>query len=1015
MEDEIATEDNYVVVYSNGVYTSQGAVAEVNGVQYASVAAAISAASAGNTITFIADINEDVTINKNLTIEGAEKNYTGTMTVNNVTATLENINFVKGQVYKNKNTGTTAKVTIKNCDFDGQGLNAYAVNLGGTNNIVIENVTAKDYGYGLLQVPSSCAGLTVKDVNISSCNYGLKVDYANSVSLENVTMSSVNIGIYDSNHGDKTYTIKNCEISSIAIWERPAAKTTTFKFEGVNNVNELTTSPYAKFYGTQAGTKVYETLSSAVAAAEAGQTVELLGNETGSGLKINKNVAIDFGGNTYTINSPVGSTNTESQGFQLLKGNNVTIKNGTVDVVPGTHVVWMFNAYANLTLEGVTVNCKNMVRADDSRVLVVNNGGSATPRVNYSNVTIENPLDVAAIWLDPRTELVANAGLEDEIATEDNYAVVYSNGVYTSQGAVAQVGDNRYASLQAAYDAATVDEPIILLNDVTGPGLVINKDITIDFGGFTYTANKGVGSTGTETLGFQILNGNTVKLQNGTFKAGEGILMLINNYTDLTVKDMTLDGTSNIVQYVLSNNSGTVNISGNTNITANENGVAFDVCKYANYAVPTVNVNTTGTITGKIEVSESINSNLNISKGTFTTPIQEEWCAEGFSSLNAAENVWMVKPVQTIELKKDWNWVSQYVIGTDYETVFDQLQTKIGANGIEIKAQVGMLRYEDGEWNGSLESTTPSEMYKINVNDDKIIKIVGDIVNPEDYAITLAYNANNAYNWNYIGLPMDRTISVADAFAGVVNSKDIVKSQDQFAQYFNGQWWGSLKNLEPGVGYMYERKVEGATFKFTYPTQTRGAVEANITTENNHWVPAGQYANNMSMVATLGANSENYELAAFVNGEVRGSARPIYVDVLDTYMFFLTINGNDIEEVTFKCYDINTNTEYTLGERINYSNNAILGSVEEPVVLRGTLGMGEVSANAVAIYPNPATTSNDINLATTCDKVEVFNALGVKVAEYQNVDTIDALETAGVYVIRVTNNGNTQNCRLVVK
>ncbi|MBO5955918.1 MAG: T9SS type A sorting domain-containing protein, partial [Bacteroidales bacterium] len=67
------------------------------------------------------------------------------------------------------------------------------------------------------------------------------------------------------------------------------------------------------------------------------------------------------------------------------------------------------------------------------------------------------------------------------------------------------------------------------------------------------------------------------------------------------------------------------------------------------------------------------------------------------------------------------------------------------------------------------------------------------------------------------------------------------------------------------------------------------------------------------------------------------------------------------------------------------------------------------------IYPNPTTTDREINLSTTCKKVEVFNALGVKVAEYQNVDTLDAFETAGIYVIRVTNNGNVKHCRLVVK
>ena len=88
----------------------------------------------------------------------------------------------------------------------------------------------------------------------------------------------------------------------------------------------------------------------------------------------------------------------------------------------------------------------------------------------------------------------------------------------------------------------------------------------------------------------------------------------------------------------------------------------------------------------------------------------------------------------------------------------------------------------------------------------------------------------------------------------------------------------------------------------------------------------------------------------------------------------------------------------------------------EPYMLtRGTTGIGEAAMSQVNIYPNPTTTGTEINLQTVCDTVEVFNALGVKVAEYQNVDSIDALETAGIYVIKITNDGNVQNCRLVVK
>ena len=66
--------------------------------------------------------------------------------------------------------------------------------------------------------------------------------------------------------------------------------------------------------------------------------------------------------------------------------------------------------------------------------------------------------------------------------------------------------------------------------------------------------------------------------------------------------------------------------------------------------------------------------------------------------------------------------------------------------------------------------------------------------------------------------------------------------------------------------------------------------------------------------------------AAFVNGECRGSARPIYVEALDAYMLFLTIHGEEVEEMTFKYYDIDTDTEYTLSDRINYSNKCFITS-----------------------------------------------------------------------------------------
>ena len=206
--------------------------------------------------------------------------------------------------------------------------------------------------------------------------------------------------------------------------------------------------------------------------------------------------------------------------------------------------------------------------------------------------------------------------------------------------------------------------------------------------------------------------------------------------------------------------------------------------------------------------------------------------------------------------------------------------------------------------------------------------------------------------------------------------------------------------------------------EFSYSTEeTRSSVKSYVSESSEYWtVDASQYPSNMTMIATLDVEGADYEVAAFVDGEVRGSARPIYVDFLDQYIVVMTINGENVANVTFKYYDFNAGEEYDLNNVAVYSNNAILGSVNNPYALtRGTTGIGEATLSDINIYPNPTTTDREINLQATCDKVEVFNTLGVKVAEYQNVDTIDALETAGTYVIRVTLNGDVKHCRLVVK
>lgn len=204
---------------------------------------------------------------------------------------------------------------------------------------------------------------------------------------------------------------------------------------------------------------------------------------------------------------------------------------------------------------------------------------------------------------------------ESDAATEPSY--------------VAQIGNQQYESLKEAVRAVTTTEKttIKLLSDCSGEGIIVpeGKNIVFDFDGHTYTiSGRAVGSSGTESNGFQLLKNSTIVMQNGEIIADHNtVKIVIQNYSNLTLNNMTIDATKgrNNVSYVMSNNCGAVYITGSTSLTAKANGVAFDVCDYSSYPGVTVTVDTTGTIIGEIEVTNQngndSNEQLIIKRGNF--------------------------------------------------------------------------------------------------------------------------------------------------------------------------------------------------------------------------------------------------------------------------------------------------------------------------------------------------------------------------------------------------------------
>ena len=161
------------------------------------------------------------------------------------------------------------------------------------------------------------------------------------------------------------------------------------------------------------------------------------------------------------------------------------------------------------------------------------------------------------------------------------------------------------------------------MDNTSGIKTAKGNTLTMDLNGKSVGVSYGQGSTNTTTNGMQLLQGSTVTLKNGTYKANHGndadhnIAILIQNYSNLTIENCTLDmreandtaGNSRGSSYALSTNCGKVVIKGDTNIYARKNTeYALDVMHWEDTGYEdegtsvTFDETMTGIVNGKIDV-----------------------------------------------------------------------------------------------------------------------------------------------------------------------------------------------------------------------------------------------------------------------------------------------------------------------------------------------------------------------------------------------------------------------------
>lgn len=352
--------------------TEKAYVAEVNGVKYDSLQAAIDAASRNATVTLLADAAEDVVISKSITLDLGGKTLTNTnagkatISVKSGTVTVKNGNVVGGNDYYNIEAKKDANLTLTDV----------TATAGNTGSSMIDNygtltITSGTYNGGLDTVknePSAKLTITGGTFTLTKgtskgftgvvFNYGeLTISGGEFIQSD----KSAPYGQAQVIHTDKSGSAAPSTVITGGTFKNLCTKSTAWTVRATNAAAGATKVSGGAFnksiseaycaegfiptknsdgtygvkegqYVAKVGSKKYETLADAIRLAAKGGTVTLLADvEQNTQLTINKSITLDLNGKTIKNTVDIWG-DTANAILSITNGAKVTITgNGTID------------------------------------------------------------------------------------------------------------------------------------------------------------------------------------------------------------------------------------------------------------------------------------------------------------------------------------------------------------------------------------------------------------------------------------------------------------------------------------------------------------------------------------------------------------------------------------------------------------------------------------------------------------------------------------------------------------
>lgn len=354
------------------------------------------------------------------------------------------------------------------------------------------------------------------------------------------------------------------------------------------------------------------------------------------------------------------------------------------------------------------------------------------------------------------------------------------------------------------------------------------------------------------------------------------------------------------------------------------------------------------------------------------------------------------------QMSEGWTWISH-----NFESAIapTDLLANEGVSRILSQTQE-VIRDPQLGVVGTLTELSASESYKVETNTATSRQRLSDFAwNP---ATPIALNSG----WNWLGYPVDQTMSVAEAFATTAaETLDIVVGQNGFAQFDGEKWVGTLETMSPGMGYMYQsQSAKNVVYNTSIVSTASAKFAPGISTNSALVLDIHKYGVIMPVVATLTntdgsqLDNEDYQVAAFCGSECRGVGRVV------NGLVMMNVYGNVNDAITFHVTDANGETSFISDASLNFSEK-VVGDIFNPYAIT----INNQSGIAGVKYDGNIKVSVDGDMlrikgiaAENIDLVEVYDINGQKLIRETNVSEsgikISTL-TSGVYVVIVNGNG----------